>query len=233
MAYKMDRGVFKQEIKIAVFDFCGTLANYQTLEPFLKKVVCELHPIIFKIIDSKCFIKICDLFTHLFRKLGYKDYIYKSILVYCTKGCDEKLFEELGPKYYIETVKPNLISETLKFMEMLKNSGYKLLIISGGSRYYIKQFADEYKVDNIITAEIEFRDGKSQGKLVRSCLNEEKVNLLRRYLLENDIQDKIDICVTDSISDKPILDIAKRKVAVSYCSHQKWVEDDMEEIIWA
>jgi HAD superfamily phosphoserine phosphatase-like hydrolase len=218
--------------KIAVFDFCGTLANYQTFDPFLKRAVHELHPKLYKLIANKFFMTVCNLLTALLGKIGFKGFIYKNILIYLTKGCTEDMFINIGRAYYCEEVRPNIIQDTYRLMESLKAEGYILVILSGGSKYYIKCFSDEFGVDEIITAEICLKNGKSVGKLKNACMNEEKVELLNRYLARHNLGEKIDICVTDSITDKPILDLAQKKVIVSHKYHQKWVEADMEEIIW-
>ena len=87
-------------------------------------------------------------------------------------------------------------------------------------------------MDGVVSAEIETRNGKCTGQLLRECLGEEKVNMLDAYIQASGMEVSELVCVTDSRSDLPLLNRCGRKIIVSHSIHKKWVTQDMEELIW-
>lgn len=219
-------------MNIAIFDFCETIADFQTMDPFLNEVIKIKHPYLSKVISSIFIKKVANICTRIFRYFGYKGYLYKRLLVFYTKGVKENEFYLVGKSYYEKIIKNHFIKESMELFNHLKSLNYKIFIVSGGSRYYIKWFADEYGVDQIFSAEIEMKNEKSTGKLLVECMGEDKVTIINRYMCNEKISSPIDICISDSISDMPLLQLGEKKIIISHMQHQKWVEKDMEEIIW-
>ena len=59
-----------------------------------------------------------------------------------------------------------------------------------------------------------------------------KVEVINSFTERNNLDCSFEACVTDSISDLPILDLCKEKIIISSNKHQNWVTGDMKEIIY-
>ena len=219
-------------LKLVVIDFCGTIANYQTLDPFFEMILKEERKVAYVLFCNIFFKKILSLMNKLLCKFGYKRYIWKELMINALRGVSEDKFYRYGRQYYLTKIRNNLINETIDLILKLQKEGCLTMIVSGGSRYYIQPLADELKINGVLSAEIGFKDGKCIGKLINECLGEEKVLLLDAYLSKKRIKVQEKIGITDSPSDIPILNICDRKIIISYKVHQSWLTKDMEEIIW-
>ena len=149
------------------------------------------------------------------------------------KGLDYKTIDKLAENFYKEVLEPNLIKETIFKIKDLKSKGHRIVIVSGGCDLYIKYFSEKYGIKDIISTKITFRNNVCLGKMLwKDCMGKNKLSYLYKYMKENNIKASINYCITDSLSDLPLLNISKNKIIVSKQKHQKWVSNDMEEIIW-
>ena len=218
--------------RIALFDFCGTIANFQTFDPFMEYIIKQRSLIRYCILKNRGFQLICRMLERIMGLYGSHCFLYKMILVRQVKGIREDEMRTYGKSYYETVVRPNLVPETLGFLKECKESGCRIMIVSAGSRLYIEYFAKEFGVEDVISSEIEFRNGICCGRLARDCVGSSKMTILREYMEKHKIQGSLELGVTDSISDKPLLESCRKKVIISHRKHQSWVTDDMEEIIW-
>lgn len=219
-------------VKLAVIDFCETVANFQTLDPYLEYVLKNERKKTYTLLTNKILNWILKISNQVIWKLGYHRHLKKALMVLALKGVSEAALYEYGKKYYEERIEKNLIPETLALIAQLQSEGYMTLIVSGGSKYYINNFAETYAIDGIICAEIKIKKGICSGKIINECLGKQKVKMLNRFILNNKLDVSEKVCITDSKSDMPILNDCNRKIIISHNCHKEWVEGDMEEIIW-
>lgn len=219
--------------KLALFDFCGTIANYQTLGPYLEYVLRRESPYKYRILCnsiSKSFFRIVE---RIINHAGVHCFLYKILLIHQMKGISSSLLDQYGTEYYQQIVKNNLICETTGLIRSLRENGYEIVIVSGGSGFYIKDFAVEYGIKHIITAEFGFADEKCTGRLSSECMFEEKKRRIEAFICQQDKPCSCEIACSDSFSDMPMLELCRRKIVISHGKHQQWVTKDMEEIIWS
>lgn len=218
--------------KLALFDFCGTIANYQTLGPYLEYVLANEAPIKYRILCSAASKFVFRAVDKLIAKVGIHYFLYKLLLIHQMKGISRSVLKKYGTEYYQQTVRGNLISETVDLLGKLRKDGYRIVIVSAGSDMYISDFAAEYGPADLITAEFGFTDEKCTGRLLSECMFEEKVRRIDAFIRESDKPCSCEIACSDSASDLPMLELCKRKIVISHGTHQRWVKKDMEEIIW-
>ena len=218
--------------KIALLDFCETIADFQTFDPFLQYVIAQERPRRSRVLCSTAARECCALATRVMRALGWKHYLYKLLLVRQLKGLSREKLEACGRQYYEQRVKDHLIAPTVELIAELKRLGYRLMIVSGGSELYIRWFAQEYGVDDVLSAQLEYADGICTGRLLCECMGGEKPEMLRAYIQVHDIEGELAVCASDSRSDMPLLELCQRKIILSHGRHQPWVTEDMEEIVW-
>ena len=79
------------------------------------------------------------------------------LLTYQTKGMEYSLLERYGKDFYDKKLKSNFIIPTIELIKDLQKENYRIILVSGGSDLYIKQFADEFGIKDILTSQIEFK----------------------------------------------------------------------------
>lgn len=218
--------------KIALFDFCETIANFQTADAFVdyvrqckndRKMLCLETIQLF--LRRVCIIRVLEKIT------GYRLSINKRLKLFQLKGICKTEIEKYSYLYYVNKIKPNLIHLILDKLIQLRNEGYSIYLVSGGYNIYLQHFVDEYKLNGLISTRIGFRDGICTGKFDGiDCLNDNKVTLLNRHFKK---KPSSSIAYSDSKSDLPFLLWADDGVVVSKSKSQKWAKDNyLKEIIW-
>ncbi len=219
-------------MNIALFDFCETLVNFQTADEYVFFVVQNTQNAdvqrkyqFYKLLRKTKLIKIMDLFW-------LKGSLNKRWILSLCKGLPETEMESLAKKYYENRLKPAFIKETIEELKHLKSLDYKIYIVSGGYDIYLKYFADDFGVDEVISTEIKFENGMCQGKFANEdCLKKQKIC----YLNAKEIRKEADYVVaySDSITDMPMLKWADKGVVVSKDKSRAWAKKAaMEELIW-
>lgn len=218
--------------KVALFDFCETIANFQTADAYVDfvrqnlndKRMCRLERM------QKCLRKL-KLIQILDKLTNNRHSINKRIKLYQLKGHSLFKLQELAKAYYQEKIRPNFIPEILKKVQDLKERGYSVLVVSGGYDLYLRFFVEEFALTDLISTKIEFKDEVCTGKLEGiDCLRGGKIEMLNHYF---DEKPDYSVAFSDSRSDLPMLLWAEKGVVVSQNRHQLWVENyKLEEIIW-
>lgn len=218
--------------KTVLLDFCGTVVNFQTFDPFIEYLLRNERPIYYKFICNWCIKRLCYYFTKTWKVFGKNYLLYKILLVNGLKGMHVRNIQKNARKYYDEQIKGNFIRPTIKLIEKLRRDGYRIILLSGGSKLYIDYFAKRYGIEDVISTELETKDGLLTGKIAKDCMGEEKVKMLREYISKYKLEVSFEIGISDSSSDIPMLDLCKRKIILSKERHQGWVGTEMEEIVW-
>lgn len=220
--------------KLAIFDFCETLIQFQTADAFINYVYEQTHSG-----RMRCIEKAKNLFYTLrlprllnrFSGLWEKKSLNKKWRLYELRGLGEQELDNLARRFYRERLLPNIIGPVVEELQEKKRDGWKVGIVSGGFDLYIRLFAEEYGVDFILASTIGFKRGKCTGRLVGpDCMREQKVVEIQRLY---PVPPAESVSYSDSRSDLPILSWASRGVVVSRGRHQEWVDDyQFHEIIW-
>lgn len=221
-------------IKVAIFDFCETLCDFQTADAYIDYVRkhCERTSIrqgehLNSLIRKLRVVGYIDSHTH------YKHSLYKRLKLLQAWGIPQDLMEELAFGYYTEEIKPHLIEETIKRLRYHQKVGDEVWLISGGYSIYLQHFANEYGIKRLISSKIAFSSkGYCKGKLEgRDCMNKNKVLMLKSIIGTEDVLEIV-ASYSDSYTDIPILSVAKDAYVISR-KHQQWADQyNFKEIIW-
>lgn len=123
------------------------------------------------------------------------------------KGLDVSVMKEIAE---------NLpITEGLdRLMEVLKRSGYKTAILSGGFTYFGNYLKQKYNFDYVYANELEIEDGHLTGRYVGDVVDgKRKAELLRIIAQVENINIAQTIAVGDGANDLPMLSAAGLGIA--------------------
>lgn len=217
-----------------VFDFCGTLADFQTFDPFMAYAIGNAYPRKKWLINNRFFRFCCFVLTVLIEKLtGQSTFLYKHFLVKLAKGIRLDVLQEDAKAYYSQSIQPHLIEPAISLLRTYQQRGDTIIILSAGLDLYIQEFAKQYGIKHVIANALEFENGVCTGRLANSeCAGVNKVAMLQHYLEENQMSCRLAVAVSDNKSDMPVFNACEKGIAISRNKHQEWVAADMQEIIW-
>lgn len=218
--------------RIVLLDFCETVVDYQSFNPYLYYVLSRERPVIFKIMNSN----IVKIFYQILEKIYYilkiEKYPLKKRLIMETKGIPYDNMLHRAQEYYNNTVSKHFIKNVTDLIDPWKKQGLQIILLSAACDLYLKYFAQEFGIEDIIATSLEFKDGYSVGCLKGvDIIGQNKVKALEKHMGDSMKETEFVLGVSDSVSDLPMLNLCKKKIVVSHGEHQSWV-GDMEEIIW-
>lgn len=222
--------------KLALFDFCETLVSFQTADAFVDFVREKDDRFSMHILNAALIIlskfKIIALFNKLFPMAGFG----KKLKLLQLKGIGFEKLTKYAKQYYIDKIKPELISQVVDEMKNLKLQNYEIGLVSAGYSIYLKYFAEEYKINHLISTEIAFSRTKIRclGTISgKDCIRDEKPIRIKTHFLNQNINYKESISYSDSLSDLPMLLLTGSGVVVSESNSQHWAKQyKFKEIIW-
>ena len=204
--------------KLAIFDIDYTITRKETLMEFFKYLV------------SKDIKNIKFLPRALYSGLMYGIKVYdekrvKECFLKFIENIKEKELEILTKSFYDERLSTILYEDAVNMIKKLKNEGYMVILISASPEFYIKEFYAIKEVDLIIGTKFIFENGKFVRKMSgNNCKGEEKVKRLEKVLKEKNIKAdfKNSYMFSDSLSDKPLLDLVGNPYLINYKKHNKF-----------
>ena len=218
--------------KVAFFDFCETLVDFQTGAGYIDYVRhatgsrrMRLWQFIYDAMRHTGLFKVVN---HLVR---YRFLLSKYVKLRQLKGLPQPLMETLAERYYREMIVPNLIPPLVERLLQLKREGYSVGLVSAGYGIYLKHFVADYGLDFCYSSNLAFRKGRCLARFDGlDCHRDNKIKILRQYFGAAPSQS---VAFSDSKSDLPLLQWASKGVVVSKATHQSWIDGyGFGEIIW-
>lgn len=204
--------------KLAIFDVDFTLTSKETLLQLFK----------FLIKEDKKNLKFLPRAAFSGLMYGLKFYDEKKVKQSFLKfidGVEENDLKILVKKYYDEVLSKIIYKDSIDMMKKLKSEEYKIYLISASPEFYLNELYNNIKeVDVIIGTRFSFNEGKFERKMVgENCKGEEKVRRLKEYLQEHNIEVdyKNSYMFSDSLSDKPLLDLVGNGYLINYKKNSK------------
>lgn len=218
--------------KLALFDFCETLANFQTADAFIKYVREHTNSSSMNLKENIRIllvrIKLITILERLFRHSS----INKRLVLWQLKGFSSKELELHAESYYKNVIKTNLINEVVEELLRLKKSNWSILIVSAGYDIYLKYFCLDFGIplDNLIAVKIKFEEGICMGVFDGGDRLWDKTEKLDQRYQKSNVKS---IAYSDSISDVPLLQWANEGVVVRRVDKNRWdSEFKYREILW-
>ena len=218
--------------KVALFDFCETIVNFQTADAYIDYVREKLNDgRMLRLERMQCFMRAIKAIQIIEKLTRYRFSINKRIKLWQLRGHNLSELQVLAKEYYNERIRPNFIPEMIEKLLELKVQGYSIFLVSGGYDIYLRYFAEENDLSGVISTKVGFKGDVCTGKFDGiDCLGDGKTILLDQYF-----SSKPAFCVafSDSKSDLPFLEWVDEGYVISRNKHQEWsTKNKLKEIIW-
>lgn len=222
--------------KVAIFDFCQTLCDFETADPYLNYLYQNSQTknnslwmsFVHKLTNASIVGLLFDVLWHFFH-ISLK----KQVLTYGINKSNKEEITHLSKQFYELRVKTHLIPQTISLLKDYQLRGYSIAVVSASFSDFLVYFAEEYKVDLLVANHLLYdKKGFCLGRIQKpDCIYKKKV------FLYNQAATGCNYCVDysygDSKSDIPILSIAKTGIVVSHRNHKSWVNNTkFKELIW-
>jgi len=219
--------------KIALFDFCDTLVDFQTGDAFIdfiRENTKKKKALIFE--KFRVFL-IKIRFFSILSKIFPSNNWHKKLKLFQLKGSAKSEIEHLSLLYYIERIKPRLIKRIIQELQQYKKEGYSIYIVSGGFSDYIIHFCKEFEINEPIATNIKYKNEICLGIIDGiDCMHAAKIDKIKNVIDLSNINLEQSVAYSDSITDLPLLTIVKNGVVVSKKHSQNWVATNkLKEII--
>lgn len=218
--------------KVAFFDFCETLANFQTADAYVNYIRTNYGTKLmsrkenFRVLLQKS--KIIDFLQRIFPHSS----INKRLVLWQLRGFGQQELEVFASEYYKNVIKPNFISESVKEMVRLQEDGWRIVIVSAGYEIYLKYFAVNFGISlsDVIAVKIKFKNDKCCGCFEGGDRVWDKTDKMDSLFNKSGIES---IAYSDSPSDIPMLNWADKAIVIRRNDKPKWdTTCKYGEIIW-
>lgn len=218
--------------KVAIFDFCETLANFQTADAYVEYIRERFgnksmkNKERFRVFLRKT--KVMAIANVLFPKGSMN----KRLVLWQLKGFSKSELEQYARLYYERKIKPNLIVKIIDELKQLQLLNWRIVIASAGYEIYLKYFCDDFCIplQDLIAVKIKFKNDICMGSFDGGDRLWDKTDKLESLL---DRKSVVIRAYSDSISDLPLLSWADEAYAVRRIDRQEWSKKyNFKEIVW-
>ena len=217
---------------LAIFDFCETLVDFQSIPPYLELVARHNPP--------KPKIRGLRRFLHRQARSIYKRTKFRPLEKYylanlplpkvhfeALRGLDSQVAENLAKDYAINELLKHTNQKVIDKLKWHKAQGHTIAIVSGGLEIYIKYFADMFGIprENIIAIELESHNGILTGNMygIHTMEHRKLYKLTQRINLS-----KFDLpksyFYSDCPSDIPLLSFVGNPIVVECGKDVLWAK---------
>ena len=124
------------------------------------------------------------------------------------RGITRDRMRALSQEIFESVTRPRIFKGTLDLIEKCKESGLRVVLVSGSLDYTIEPLARHLGVDDWIANQLEYKSGKATGKLVRPVVaGPDKVGLITRDAQTHGHELSDCHAYSDSYSDVPMLSV--------------------------
>lgn len=186
-------------IKIAFFDFDGTITTGDSFIKFIRFVVGDIRFILGMTVLSPM------LVAYKLRLIP--NYTAKqAVLSYFFKGMSEAQFQTAARDYSLKNIDAILRPKAMAKIAWHKEQEHKIVVVSASIESWLKPWCNQHGLD-LIATKLEIKEGIVTGKLLtKNCYGMEKVRRVKeRYNLDD--YDHI-YAYGDSRGDKELLELA-------------------------
>lgn len=123
-------------------------------------------------------------------------------------GRAEKEITEEAEQWFVEYVIPTIYPEARELVTKHMDAGHVVALVSGSTKFVIKPLARHLGVPHMMHTHLETKDGLFTGRVLQPiCLGEGKIYWVQQLIEAEGIDLAKSYFYTDSITDRPLLDL--------------------------
>lgn len=213
---------------LAIFDFCETLVDLQSVPPFLDRIA-SINPHYkgrFNALRRR-------FFDRIYRRVKLKCFDYRNAKFEALRGIKECDAEKIA-KDYASYLLTHLNQKVINRLNYHKSQNHTIAIISGGLEIYIKYVADFLEIPrkNVIAISLQAQNGILNGEIEGIHTMEHR----KLYKLANVMDlSKFDLqksfVYSDCPSDIPLFSLVGNKIAIESGKDIRWAKILRYEIL--
>ncbi|HDY90159.1 MAG TPA: haloacid dehalogenase-like hydrolase [bacterium] len=186
-------------MKIALFDFDGTISSKDSLVEFIKYAVGEKAYYV-------GILKLSPLLVGFILKLVKNDIAKEKLFSYYFKGWNHSSFTNVAVEYSQKQIKNIVRPKAVEKIKWHLRQGHDVVVVSASMESWLEAWCDGMKI-GLIATKLEVVDGKITGNFIsKNCHGAEKVERINEIynLFEYDYV----YAYGDSGGDKEMLTLA-------------------------
>jgi HAD superfamily hydrolase (TIGR01490 family) len=186
-------------MKLALFDFDGTITTKDSYREFLRFLVGDIKFAFGVIILSPVLIAFkAGLITNQTAK--------QKVTRWFLKGFSKKKFVLKAQEFVIRKLPKLIKSSALERLEWHKSHKHRIILVSASFEDYLKYWAKLHQIE-LIATKLEWKKGRVSGRFAtKNCWGPEKVRRIKEFLDTDDFEEIY--AYGDSEGDKEMLELA-------------------------
>jgi HAD superfamily hydrolase (TIGR01490 family) len=141
---------------------------------------------------------------------------FNEMLFQGYEGFSEDRLLDLSDEVFDNVLRPALYKDALSLVKRTKQSGLRVVLLSGSPDFLLQRLGKVLDADDIIGNRLQFKDGRATGKLMPPIVaGPEKAKIIKDHAKQHGFD--LDECAaySDSMSDVPMLSVVGRPAAVN------------------
>lgn len=189
-------------MKLALFDFDGTITKDDSLLKFIRFVVGDGRFVFGLVVLSPI------LVAYKLKLIpNYKAKQY--MLSWFFKGMSKDAFLKVANEYSLVHIDKILRPKAIEKINWHKNQGHKVVVVSASIEFWLRPWCEKNGLE-LIATKLEIKDDIVTGKLLsKNCYGVEKVNRIKEIYNLKDFE--YIYSYGDSSGDKQMLELAHEK----------------------
>lgn len=208
-------------MNLVVFDFCDTLVPFQSANSFVNFVVESSGSFARNFYLKIVYLLIRIKAVNFIERLGFEN-LSKKLILFSIRGLEKGALTSIAAEYYQQKIQPFLIDKTVQILKEYLDQKSRVIVVSGGYKIYIDHLKQTLGIEEVYASRLEYKNDKATGFLDGAdCLGAEKVRQLNELFPTKKLFDNI-VCVSDSITDLPMLQWGNHGIVISKARSQYW-----------
>ena len=132
------------------------------------------------------------------------------------RGESEVELEKRALEWFDDMVVEAVYPEAEALVREHAEAGHVVAIVSGATKFVVRPLAQRLGIEHMLYTRLEVEDGYFTGRVIEPiCFEEGKIYWLQQFIEEQDVDLARSFFYTDSITDRPLMDIVGHPVAVN------------------
>ncbi len=132
------------------------------------------------------------------------------------RGKSEAELEREARVWFEEMVVGTIYPEAYELVLSHQNRGHVVAIVSGATKFVVRPIAARLGIEHMLYTRLEVENGLFTGRVIEPiCFEEGKIYWLQQFIEEHGIDLAKSYVYTDSITDRPLMDIVGHPIATN------------------